>query len=117
MAEPSVEEVLAARRARRQQILASYTPTVAASPMATPSPGPSSAVEPTPISAVSDVTSHPHSPASFILPASALASEFTFLLSLRALKFASQVHARLLLRRLRPAWCSWSKRETKRMLR
>ncbi|KAJ3553134.1 hypothetical protein NM688_g3777 [Phlebia brevispora] len=60
---PSVEETLAARRARRQAILAKYahTQSINTSQTATPSPGPSSAIEPTPISSVSDAQSQPHS--------------------------------------------------------
>jgi serine/threonine-protein kinase PRP4 len=54
---PSVEDTLAARRARRQAILAKYTglASINTSQTASPSPGPSSAAElATAISAVSD---------------------------------------------------------------
>ena len=57
---PPVEDTLAARRARRQAILAKYagTASINTSQTATPSPGPSSAAEPpTAVSAVSDLAS------------------------------------------------------------
>ncbi|KAF7791035.1 hypothetical protein EIP86_001994 [Pleurotus ostreatoroseus] len=75
---PSVEETLAARRARRQAILAKYAhmDNINTSQTASPSPGPSSAVEPTPISSVSDAQSQPYSvPATPSIPPSALASK------------------------------------------
>ncbi|RDX47362.1 kinase-like protein [Lentinus brumalis] len=46
---PPVEETLAARRARRQAILAKYAGVASSSAWPTPSPGPSSAVEPPPV--------------------------------------------------------------------
>ncbi|THH21241.1 hypothetical protein EUX98_g8425 [Antrodiella citrinella] len=57
---PSVEETLAARRAKRQAIMAKYAGL--ASSTASPSPGPSSAVEPPPrLPTVADAVSQPHS--------------------------------------------------------
>ncbi|EKM56132.1 uncharacterized protein PHACADRAFT_145251, partial [Phanerochaete carnosa HHB-10118-sp] len=55
---PPIEETLAARRAKRQAILAKYAGSINTAPTATPSPEPSSAAEPpTATSAVSDHTS------------------------------------------------------------
>ncbi|KAI0927771.1 hypothetical protein AcV7_009483 [Taiwanofungus camphoratus] len=61
---PPVEQTLAARRARRQAILAKYTgiASTALSPGVSPSPGPSSAVEPpTTIVSISNLVSQTHS--------------------------------------------------------
>ncbi|KAH9930871.1 kinase-like domain-containing protein [Fomitopsis serialis] len=60
----SVEETLAARRAKRQAILAKYAGTTSAalSQGVSPSPGPSSAVEPPPTSPLSNNASQSHSP-------------------------------------------------------
>ncbi|KZT19178.1 kinase-like protein [Neolentinus lepideus HHB14362 ss-1] len=61
---PAIEETLAARRARRQAILAKYASKGLAtgSQGVSPSPGPSSAVQPPPnIPSVSDPSSQPHS--------------------------------------------------------
>lgn len=61
---PSAEETLAARRAQRQAILAKYAGIASSniSQGATPSPGPSSAVEPPPsLSSISDNVSQSHS--------------------------------------------------------
>ncbi|THG97632.1 hypothetical protein EW026_g4406 [Hermanssonia centrifuga] len=59
----AVEETLAARRAKRQAILAKYagTTSITTSQTASPSPGPSSVVEPPPVSSVSDAPSQPYS--------------------------------------------------------
>lgn len=60
----SVEATLAARRAKRLAIMAKYAgiSSATASQAASPSPGPSSAVEPPPaVSSVSDNVSQPHS--------------------------------------------------------
>lgn len=54
---PPVEETLAARRARRQAIMAKYTGIASSSAGPTPSPGPSSAVEPPPVTP--DVSNFP----------------------------------------------------------
>ncbi|KAI0806674.1 kinase-like protein [Fomes fomentarius] len=54
---PPVEDTLAARRARRQAILAKYAGIASSSAGPTPSPGPSSAVEPPP--ATPDVSNFP----------------------------------------------------------
>ncbi|TFK83799.1 kinase-like protein [Polyporus arcularius HHB13444] len=54
---PPVEETLAARRARRQAILAKYAGIASSSTGPTPSPGPSSAVEPPPVTP--DVSNFP----------------------------------------------------------
>ncbi|KAH8100376.1 kinase-like domain-containing protein [Cristinia sonorae] len=61
--EPSVEETLAARRARRLAIMAKYSSVnSSAASLASPSPGPSSAVDPPPsLPSVSDTISQPHS--------------------------------------------------------
>ncbi|KAH9842435.1 kinase-like protein [Rhodofomes roseus] len=62
---PPVEETLAARRAKRRAILAKYAgiASAALSQGVSPSPGPSSAVEPPPTSpAVSNTASQSHSP-------------------------------------------------------
>lgn len=87
---PSVEETLAARRARRQAILAKYAhmDNINTSQTASPSPGPSSAVEPTPFSSVSDAQSQPYSvPATPAAPPSALASKSSFNPEVRILIF------------------------------
>lgn len=58
---PSVEETLAARRAKRQAIMAKYA-NVDLTNQASPSPGPSSAVQPPlDLPVVSDTTPQPHS--------------------------------------------------------
>lgn len=54
---PPIEDTLAARRARRQAILAKYAGIASSSAGPTPSPGPSSAVEPPP--ATPDVSNFP----------------------------------------------------------
>ena len=54
---PPVEETLAARRARRQAIMAKYTGIASSSAGPTPSPGPRSAVEPPPVTP--DVSNFP----------------------------------------------------------
>ncbi|RPD55297.1 kinase-like protein [Lentinus tigrinus ALCF2SS1-7] len=54
---PPVEETLAARRARRQAIMAKYAGIASSSAGPTPSPGPSSAVEPPPVTP--DVSNFP----------------------------------------------------------
>lgn len=54
---PPVAETLAARRAKRQAILAKYAGIASTDQAATPSPGPSSAVEPPP--ATPDVSNFP----------------------------------------------------------
>ena len=62
---PPVEQTLAARRAKRQAILAKYAgiSSAALSQGVSPSPGPSSAVEPPPTSpAISNTASQSHSP-------------------------------------------------------
>lgn len=62
--ELSVEAMLAARRAKRQAIMAKYAgiASATASQAASPSPGPSSAVAPPPaVSSVSNNISQPHS--------------------------------------------------------
>ncbi|KAI0713748.1 kinase-like protein [Earliella scabrosa] len=59
---PPVEETLAARRARRQAIMAKYAGIASSSAGPTPSPGPSSAVEPPPATPdVSNLPSQAHS--------------------------------------------------------
>lgn len=59
---PPVEETLAARRARRQAIMAKYAGIASGSAGPTPSPGPSSAVEPPPATPdVSNLPSQAHS--------------------------------------------------------
>ena len=75
MTPPPVEDTLAARRARRQAILAKYAgiSSINTSQTATPSPGPSSAAEPpTANSAISDPSSRLQSvaatPAPFVTP-------------------------------------------------
>ncbi|KAH7911111.1 kinase-like domain-containing protein [Hygrophoropsis aurantiaca] len=61
-ASPPVEELLAARRARRQAILAKHAGIASTNQSASPSPGPSSAVlPPQSVSSVSDPKSQPHS--------------------------------------------------------
>jgi len=55
---PPVEDILAARRAKRQAILAKYAGTASISTSVSPSPGPSSAVQPpTTSSSVSNLVS------------------------------------------------------------
>lgn len=68
---PPVEETLAARRAKRQAILAKYAGSINTAPTATPSPEPSSAAEPpTATSTVSDHTSSRLQSAAVTPPAS-----------------------------------------------
>ncbi|KAH7924078.1 kinase-like protein [Leucogyrophana mollusca] len=61
---PAIEEVLAARRARRQAILAKHAGIASINQSASPSPGPSSAVlPPQSVSSISDPKPQPHSTA------------------------------------------------------
>ena len=71
-----VEAALAARRAKRQAILAKYAGIASADPTATPSPGPSSAVEPPPATPdLSNVPSQAHSVVGTPGPVDALRKE------------------------------------------